>query len=184
MQAFSDLGIICGVIQPKELKSEALKQADIVILDWQLGDDTPDRALGLLRELLSEDSDRNALRLVAIYTAEPELSEIYGAVFATLKNAGLAPKQDSSQTTISYRHGRIVLYLKPDAAAPSYLDDRRIAERDLPKALLRDFSSMTAGLLPGIALPSLAAVREGAHMVLIYATRIPQRLRGRTAGAV
>jgi len=61
------------VFQPKELKSEALKQADIVILDWQLGDDTPDRALALLRELLTGSMDQNALRLVAIYTGEPDL---------------------------------------------------------------------------------------------------------------
>ena len=68
--SFSALGVICGVVGPSDATVESLRQADIVILDWRLQEDDPRRALSLLRELLTEEADRNSLRLVAIYTGE------------------------------------------------------------------------------------------------------------------
>ncbi len=49
---------------------------------------------------------------------------------------------------------------------PGSLKERIVEERDLPGRLVEDFSEMTQGLLPGIALTSLTAVREGEHRVL------------------
>ena len=60
----------------------------------------------------------------------------------------------------------MVLYAKSDVYLAPGLECRSVAEDALPGALVRDFASMTSGLLPGIALTSLAAVREGAHKVL------------------
>ena len=44
--------------------------------------------------------------------------------------------------------------------------DVGLVVHDLPERLVQDFAAMTEGLLPGIALTSLTAVREGAHRVL------------------
>ena len=166
MDAFSALGVVCGVVGPTDSAMETMRQADIVILDWLLEDGKPQRALKLIRNLLTGEADRNSLRLLAIYTGEAGLEEISAAVSKELTEAGLDPAMDKANTTISYRHGRVVLYAKSDVNLPEHLKSRSVAEEVLPGMLVKDFASMTTGLLPGIALTSLTAVREGAHKVL------------------
>lgn len=160
--SFSGLGIICGVVSPTDEVRETMRQADIVILDWRLQEDEPDFTLKLLRDLLTGEADRNSLRLVAIYTGEPGLADIGAKIRAELERLELEPEENEANTEIRYRHGRVVLYAKSDVK----LKDRSVAEENLPERLIGDFASMTEGLLPGIALTSLTAVREGAHKVL------------------
>ena len=166
MDAFSSLGVICGVVGPAQSEMEAVRQADIVVLDWLLRDGNSDYTITLLRRMLTEERDRNSLRLVAIYTGEARLEDIYQIVFDELKNSELDPKDEENKTTIPYRHGRLVLYAKPEVSLAPTLKDRSVAEEELPGKLLGDFASMTEGLLPGIALTSLTAVREGEHKIL------------------
>jgi len=164
--SFSALGVICGVVSPIDAALETMRQADIVILDWRLKRDEPELALDLLRDLLTGETDRNSLRLVAIYTGEARLEDIRAAVFDELKKQGLEPEENKTEPEISFRHGRVVLYAKSDVNLAPPLNKRSVSEEDFPKRLVDDFASMTAGLLPGIALTSLTAVREGAHKVL------------------
>ena len=166
MDSFAAVGVICGVVGPRQSSMEVMRQADVVVLDWLLKEDDPKYALKLLCDLLTEEADRNSLRLVAIYTGEAGLWEIFDVVRNQLGRIGLDPRGDESRSTISYRHGRVVLYAKSGVNLPEQLKDRSVAEGDLPERLLKDFSAMTEGLLPGIALTSLTAVREGAHRVL------------------
>ena len=164
--SFSALGVICGVVGPTDAAMETMRQADIVILDWRLQEDEPERALNLLRDLLTGEADRNSLRLVAIYTGEARLENIRADVFAELRKGELEPEENETGTEISYRYGRVVLYAKSDVNLAPPMKERSVAEKNLPGRLVEDFASMTAGLLPGIALTSLTAVREGAHKVL------------------
>ncbi len=164
--SFSELGVICGVIGPADASLETMRKADIVILDWRLQQDDPERALKLLRELLDEEDDKNSLRLVAIYTGEANLEDILKKVFATLDDSGLKPEKIAPRMEISYLHGRVVLYAKYGVNLTPPLKDRSVSEEKLPSRLVNDFASMTEGLLPGITLASLAAVRESAHIVL------------------
>ena len=166
IDSFSDLGVICGVVGHRQSAMEVMRQADIVVLDWLLQDGDSQHALRLLHDLLDEEVDRNSLRLVAIYTGEARLEDICTAVVDELRKTGLDPAENESKTTISYRHGRVVLYAKSDVNLAEPLKERSVAEADLPERLVEDFSAMTAGLLPSIALTSLTAVREGAHKVL------------------
>ena len=166
MDSFSTLGVICGVVGPIESATEMMRQADIVVLDWMLQEDDPRYALKLLHDLLTGDEDRNSLRLVVIYTGEARLEEIYGDVFDQLKKDGLGPNKGISDLTISYRHGRVVLYAKSGVNLAEPLKELSLGEGELPRRLVDDFAEMTEGLLPGIVLASLTAVREGEHKVL------------------
>ena len=166
MDSFAALGVICGVVGPCQSAMEMMRQADIVVLDWLLQEGNSRYAQDLLRDLLTGEVDRNSLRLVAIYTGEARLEEIYAVVFAQLGKDGLDPVENESKTEVSYRHGRVVLYAKSSVNLAKPLKDRSVAEGDLPERLVEDFSAMSEGLLPSIALTSLTAVREGAHMVL------------------
>ncbi|MDE0227027.1 MAG: response regulator receiver domain [Gammaproteobacteria bacterium] len=165
IDAFSELGVICGVIGPTETAMDAIRQADIVVLDWRLKDDDSEYALKLLKDIVTGEIDRNALRLVAFYTGEADLVAIREAIEGELRRVGFNP-QVSGAATVVYRHGRVVLYAKPSVNVPTALRDRRVEEEELPNRLVDDFSEMTTGLLPSIALTSLTAVRECAHMVL------------------
>ncbi len=166
VESFSALGIICGVVGPGESAMPAMRKADIVVLDWLLRDREPECTLQLLRELLVDDADRNSLRLVAIYTGEALLQEICATVAGELTNAGFKPEKDETRTEISYRHGRLVFYAKSNVNLVEVLRHRSVSEEVFPTKLVDDFASMASGLLPGIALASLTAVREGEHMVL------------------
>lgn len=166
MDSFWDLGIICGVINPNKTEVDAVRQADIVILDWLLQDGSYKYTLQLLRQLLTEDRDRNALRLVAIYTGEARLSDIYKAIVDELDANGFDPQSEDTKTSISYRYGRMELYVKEGVNLAEKFKQRKVPESDLPSRLVDDFADMTAGLVSSIALTSLIAVREGEHKLL------------------
>ena len=70
------------------------------------------------------------------------------------------------QVELSYGHCRIVIYAKSGTPLESDLKHRSISEDGIVERLIEDFADMTQGLLPSIALTSLAAVRENAHKVL------------------
>ena len=165
IDSFSELGMICGVVSPIQSAMEVLRKADIVVLDWLLQEDNSQYTLKLLSGLLTAEVDRNSLRLVVIYTGEAQLEDICAEVIAELKKSGLKVENES-KTEISYRHGRVVLYAKSNVNLAEPLKERSVAEEDLPERLVEDFSAMTEGLLPSIALTSLTAVREGEHRIL------------------
>ena len=166
IDSFAALGVICGVVGPDMSAMVSMKKADIVVLDWRLKEDDPKFAVNLLSNLLSGEEDRNSLRLVAIYTGEQELEEINKDVFQELEDAGLQPRSRNGKNEISYRHGRVVLYAKSSVNLANEFKGRSVSEEDIPRKLVEDFTSMTMGLLPRVALTSLTAVREGEHKVL------------------
>ena len=166
IDSFSQLGVICGVIRPTDSALEAMKKADIVVLDWFLRDNDPEYTLKLFGDLLAGESDQNSLRLVSIYTGEPDLEKVCNDVVKKLTEASLNPIQDNAGTTILYQHGHVVLYAKSDVNLAKTFKDRSVVERKLPEKLVEDFAAMTRGLLPRIALTSLTAIRESEHKVL------------------
>ena len=165
VDGFATLGVICSAIGPTAAAMAAIRQADIVVLDWRLRTDDPEFAVNLLIDVLTAEPDRNALRLVAFYTGKAGLDRIQDHIVTKLKAAGLEPAVPDD-ATVTYGHGRIVLYAKPNVNLPRTLSSRQVSEGELPQRLIEDFAALTVGLLPSIALASLTAVRESAHVVL------------------
>ena len=170
--AFAKYGLICAVIAPSKDGSltndtvvPAARRADMVILDWQLHQDDGKKALELLKKLLKDD-DIGRLRLIAIYTGENNIRAIGNTIQEKLQQQGWNFQSNESEVELSYGHCRIVIYAKSGISLASDLEDRAISEDAIPKRLIEDFADMTKGLLPSIALTSLAAVRENAHKVL------------------
>ena len=170
--SFAKHGLICAVIAPPEddvLAADtvlpASRRADMVILDWQLHQDNGEKTLELLKKLLKDD-DVGRLRLIAIYTGEDKLSEIGKRLKEVLAQQGWEFRSENPYVELTHGHCRIVIYAKSRTSLGPDLKDREISENDVPSRLLEDFADMTQGLLPSIALTSLAAVRENAHKVL------------------
>ena len=167
IQSFAKLGVICAVVAPADSALNPTRQADIVILDWQVNKDNGEYSLNLLLQLLSGQSDGNSLRLVAFYTGEGRLIDIRDRVMRRLTGATISSTvHPDNQTVIVHPHGRIVLYAKSHVNLDHTLRSRVVAEDDLPDRLAADFTEMVEGLLPSIVLVSLTAVRESARRVL------------------
>lgn len=168
IKSFLEYGIICGVMEPNDNLLKSLKKADIVILDWLLKNtiEGPEKANKLLRSLVSEKENGNSLRLISIYTGESRIDDIQNKIYGVLSKANLNPIVTKKLPEINYKHGRVVIYAKSKTPVSHSFENRVKSVEDLPLQLIKDYSSMTEGLLPAIALTSLAAVRENAHNLL------------------
>ena len=47
-----------------------------MVLDWQIHESAGDVALDVMRNILADDQNSHRLRLIAIYTGEPDLGAI------------------------------------------------------------------------------------------------------------
>ena len=176
VESFSRRGLICAVIAPQfeekgcdtsatDLAAPAARRADIVILDWRLNNDKGEKTLSILKNILDADSDGDPagrLRLVAVYTGEQDLSKIGDIILGDLEGF----TGDEHNVVLSRGHCRITIYAKSDTPLAPDLADRSVSESELPARLIGDFTDMTEGLLPSIALTSLAVIRENSHRIL------------------
>ena len=155
-ESFSRVGLICGVVRPADggdVDVAAVERADLVVIDWKLDDDG-ERALKLINSILDGDQGQR-LRLIAVYTGDPDIVEIGEQISEKLDyRYDLENGTSGRHVTLSRGHCRIVIYSK------------EVREADLPGRLIDDFARMTAGLMPSIALVALTAVRENAHRIL------------------
>ena len=171
-ESFSKCGLICAVVAPgfgtevndaeaADLIPPAVRRADIVILDWKLNHDDGEKTVSILKGILMTDADER-LRLVAIYTGEQDIAGIGRTILGQFAEF----ETDEHNVVLSRRHCRIVIYAKSGTHLAANLADRSVSESEIPGKLIADFASMTAGLLPNIALTSLAAIRESVHRIL------------------
>lgn len=168
--AFADIGIVCGVLAPakedeiQQRLLKAAKRADLVVLDWDLHRDGGARARDLIKALLDQDAsaERRRLRVIAIYTGQPGLASIIDQVRKALgaSKSLLAPDGMS----LTSENVRIVAFSKPLGEPTS--NAREIPESELPARLASEFAQLTSGLVPGVALAALAAVRNETHRLL------------------
>jgi len=167
VDAFADQGLVCAVIKPfsgegntiKERITCAAQRADILVLDWDVNGTKGETACEVIKALVT-DVNKDRLRLIAIYTAEPGSAAIIEVIRAALQLNEAGALDD--QYTINYYSCRIVVYAKNGVGG----GEREVPEGSLPNRLLRDFASMTTGLLSNVTLLSLAAVRDNTHRML------------------
>ena len=172
VESFSRQGLICAVVAPRPgadpsgIVDLSVKRTDIVILDWQLNGDDGQGTLSILKSILKEDAGER-LRLIAIYTGEQDISKIGRDLVEKLAEfERTSPDDERHYVELSYKHCRIVIYSKSYLPKESGLSSRSLSVSDLPEALIEDFAAMVEGLLPNIALVSLASIRENVHKIL------------------
>ena len=175
IDGFANLGVVCAVLRPDpdEIESgqwtnsgvvAAAKRADVVVLDWKLGNSYGTDTLAIMRNITEDDSRYGRLRLFAIYTGEPDLVQIATAV-----------KEQVAQfygESVDMREGDLWVSKGPVRAAVIPKADNRssarqgVSESLLPELLIGEFADMTKGILRNLALVGLAAVRDNAHRIL------------------
>jgi len=176
---FASLGLVCAVLKPVEPEDPgpatvaAASRADIVILDWYLNKIVGDTTLDLIDAVIKADEATGGvsrLRLVVIYTGESNLRQITTRVRHRLeKHYPGAKTSRPNPFTVVRGPVRVSVFAKSGARISQHLTElrrRRVATQELPDRVINEFAVMTAGLVPGVALESVAAIRANTHKLL------------------
>ena len=173
---FAELGSVCAVLNPapqEEFQQKVFKaavRADIVVLDWKIGDSYGDETLEIIRRLLADDQDRRRLRLLAIYTGEPDLEDMVNKTREIIDDyyirEELAVESDALRICKGPVHA--VILAKRGTNLVNQAHQRQVVEEiQLPDRLIDEFARITEGLLSNVALTGLAALRAEAHKLLL-----------------
>lgn len=174
-ESFAGLGLVCSVMRPQKSNQEVVfertvklaRRSDVLILDWQMNKDEGAGASAIIASILKEETrdNRRALRLIVIYTSLHNFGEITGKIASTVRNeVGIVLKTEKP-TVLTDGMMRILVLQKPGGAAPPK-GMEAVNTDDLPRRVVDEFTAMTSGLIPGLAVASLAALRENAHELL------------------
>lgn len=176
--AFLARDIMCALYKPTpsenmvELSFKAAKTADVVILDWYLDGHTSAKAKAIVLEILKSDSYMDGrLRLIAVYTSEPDLTDLASELLASIQGVPVLANSFSiidDPKIIQSTDTRICFVNKP-----IYFDssDSQISEEQLPGHLIRQFSRLTVGVLSNFCLDAIAALRRATHHIISVLSR-------------
>ncbi|MEX0290680.1 MAG: response regulator receiver domain, partial [Flavobacteriaceae bacterium] len=173
---FFQEGIMCGVFQPEENISaeelvkdttKAVVNSDIVILDWYLRPNDEKLILSLLEAIFSSDKEQNGrLRLIIIYTDNPNLAKCATAIQAKLAPFGLHDSTSGDQFLLEAAGVRIKLFNKEGAVGPA-----PVKEAELASQAILEFSYLGKGLFPLLALAGVNSIRKNTHHLLSIFSR-------------
>jgi hypothetical protein len=155
IDAFADGGIICSVMAPRagdEIHTRVLRagsRADLLVLDWELHRDGGKTARDLIKGILDQDvgAGRRRLRVIAVYTGQPDLLQIMRRI-ATYLELEAGAVQDGG-LTLTKDGFRIVGFCKPlrENLRPE-IAARQAEESELPSRLASEFAKLTDGWCP------------------------------------
>lgn len=172
--AFSKLSVICGIYKPEkgatlvEPFTEAAQHADIVIVDWFLEAGSSLAAKDILLRVLTNDAGEGGrLRLIAVYTSQPDLPGLAKELQAEIRRSSVPIEPLTLETNgriLTGRSTRICFFNKIDSLGVP--QEHVVAVEDLPGQLLREFATLTEGVLSTYAVTSIAAIRRAIHSLI------------------
>jgi hypothetical protein len=175
--SFARNRMVCALYQPdKDFKTDAeseifklCERADAVIFDWDLYKDAGESVLALISGLVADSQTAvpHHVRLCVIYTSTPDLAKVATMVFDQLRKdkAKVEPLGDDPLILIA-GSSRIVVLGKPGPGRQPEQKKAEVAEKDLAERVISEFASMHEGILPSLALDSLAAIRTSSKKIL------------------
>lgn len=181
MDSSLEHGLVCSVLRPAQGENlgerirRAAQRVDIVCLDWEIHRDDGQTTRALIKDIVEYDRQRSGrLRLIVIYTAERARVRILNAIKSDLlASLGRSERKKLGLSVVNGReiHSRIglrvVCFVKAyNARASAQLMDDRVSEQELPARILREFASLSEGLMSNVALGTLAAIRDSAHQIV------------------
>ena len=176
IDGFASKGIICSVIKPKEEERDTLPEfisqlsssADIIVIDWSMQNDNGEMALQLVKQLADSDSsERTQMRLIAIYTIDPDAARIPERIKAYLEESGMdniSVSDDGFYLTIGAI--RIVVLSKTGSKIPPEYMGQIVPFEELADRLTAEFTDMTTGLVSNVVMDSLAEIRINNHKII------------------
>jgi hypothetical protein len=179
METFAEMGIVCALYEPAKDASvdenssifKLCQSADIVVLDWDLYDDSGRTVSLLIANLIKQSAydQPHHVRLCTIYTNESNLLSTAEALLANLHSAECEQTTyDKDILQLVSGATRISILGKPGVPGrPVDIEENFVVpERQLAPRLLKDFSKMHSGLLSGLALKGLSSIRKNTKRLL------------------
>lgn len=169
--ALADRGITCGVLKPTKDEPEEIvidrvvsvsAQVDLVILDWVLDQDRDLTSLNAIKRIVSDD--HKGCRVVAIYTSQESLADIATELEQNLDGV---ERGGDGGLMLAVGGTRIGLFRKAGVEGSGIAaDSQHYTETELADQLIEAFLDIAQGWVRGVALNTLAAIRENFHAVL------------------
>lgn len=169
-----ELGLVCAIVTPRrdeqgvpERVAKAARRADIVSLDWHMNDgDEGELASEIIQAILKHDeSSGGRLRLIAIYTGNKDKEKIFGLVSQRVNgNEAITAKVVRQGDALINGSGVRIVWR--EKAMGRTVPNTVVPECKLPEELLKEFSTLSAGLLTNVALAAISSMRDTTHHVL------------------
>ena len=176
-----DIGLVCSVLNFRENESKedlsrrisnAAMRVDIVCLDWEINNDSGETTRLLIEKIVRHDQEQNGrLRLIAIYTGEPNRRKILQDVKKHFTKSDqsrmkLEITEDGREIRSATGLKIVCLFKKHGTTLTADLVEDQVSEAELPKRLLKEFSTLSEGLLSNVALGTIARIRDVTHQII------------------
>jgi len=177
-ESFASAGLVCSILKPAadddltdQLKNAA-NNADIFVVDWDLvAGDHGAKAKGIIKSIVEMDAlRRERLRLISIYTAEPNTSEIRDLVASDLQElvGDLVADDEETDSGVRFvaKNGNMRIVVIRKGASDDGPTGERVGEANLAERLVEEFSLLTHGILPTVGLACISAIRNETYRLL------------------
>jgi hypothetical protein len=177
--AFARYGLVCGYVRPttSEQREELVQgtfdrlfiRSDVLVLDWSLNGDTGQTTTQLVSRLVEpREGKLGRLRLICIYTNDPDLFAVRDALGRSLRAAGhhLDESENAEGLGLIARDFRVSVLGKAGVSRAPLPATAAVPEAELPERVVREFAQACHGILPGFALRSLSLLRDNAPALL------------------
>lgn len=171
---FASNGMICSVLKPNEGDNtiehvkQSAKRADVFILDWDINNDSGETAREIINMLISlDDSEYSRLRLIIIYTGEPDIDSISASIKEKItEEFDTDFSLDDNDFAFQKGHLRIAIFAKEETIVNPGCEERVLSITNLPERLSTEFAKITSGLVSNVAIESLSVLRDNTHLFL------------------
>lgn len=183
---------ICALYDPEnesdinDFKEISLK-SDVIVLDWRIDlmidlednenleddaedDDTRGKyTIEVINNILEKNRDE-ALKLIVIYTGEPDLPGITEKVAELSTDFNL----EAESCSLTLKNIKILVRAKSNSEDEEdqrfkhlvHLQDKVLTYEQLPEFILNEYTNLTTGLLSNFALLSLTTIRQNSSKIL------------------
>lgn len=171
--AFAEYGINCSGFIPdvhrfKTIEDAAenitlsAKRVDATILDWRMdenfGAEIGSLAKASILKILQHDKIQHGrLRLIVIYTAEPNIAEITGNIAQTLQSVDFSVLKNKNN--INFDNADLEF-------CQITVIEKKTTAKELREEVVSLFTELTIGLLPNATLSTLSELRDKTHHIL------------------
>lgn len=171
--AFAEYGINCSGFIPdvhrfKTIEDAAenitlsAKRVDATILDWRMdenfGAEIGSLAKASILKILQHDKNQHGrLRLIVIYTAEPNIAEITGNIAQTLQSVDFSVL--TNKNNINFDNADLEF-------CQITVIEKKTTAKELREEVVSLFTELTIGLLPNATLSTLSELRDKTHHIL------------------
>lgn len=171
---FASKGMICSVLKPNEgdntieYVKQSAKRSDVFILDWDINNDSGETAREIINMLISlDDSEYSRLRLIIIYTGEPDIDSISASIKEKITDEFKTDfSSDDNDFAFQKGHLRIAIFAKEETIVNPGCEERVLSITDLSDRLSTEFAKITSGLVSNVAIESLSVLRDNTHLFL------------------